>query len=106
MDIDVPSGIITHVTRELSGNMHDRHIVDVTSGSFQKERQQPYGGILAKYATALENGTSSRSAHRCGDIMHTRNNRVCYDFKEKRLVPAHYTIHPYWGDSGGFHLKS
>jgi hypothetical protein len=26
------------------------------------------------------------------DIPHTRNNWICYDFKERRIAPTHYTI--------------
>jgi hypothetical protein len=36
-EIDVPEGIIAHLTRKCGGNVHDRHVVDVTSGSFEKE---------------------------------------------------------------------
>jgi predicted RNase H-like nuclease (RuvC/YqgF family) len=37
VEIDVPDGIIAHLTRECGGNVHDRHVVDVTCGSFEKE---------------------------------------------------------------------
>jgi hypothetical protein len=50
---DAPGGIIAHLTRGGSGNVHDRHVGDVTSGSFEKQMQQPYGGILAKNAADL-----------------------------------------------------
>jgi hypothetical protein len=33
---DVPDGVIAHLTRECGGNVHDRDVVDVTSGSFEK----------------------------------------------------------------------
>jgi hypothetical protein len=33
----VPDGIIAHLTRESGGNVHDRHVVGITSGSFEKE---------------------------------------------------------------------
>jgi hypothetical protein len=35
--INVPDGIITHLTRECGGNVHNRNVVDVTCGSFEKE---------------------------------------------------------------------
>jgi hypothetical protein len=38
--IDVPDGIIAHLTRECGGNVHDRHVVEVTWGSFGKETQR------------------------------------------------------------------
>jgi hypothetical protein len=31
---------------------------------------------------------------------------VCYDFKQRRIVPTHYAIRTCFGDPGGFHLKS
>jgi hypothetical protein len=37
--IDMPDGIIGHLTRECGGNVHDRHVVDVTSGSFERETE-------------------------------------------------------------------
>jgi hypothetical protein len=37
--IDVPDGIIAHLTRECGGKVHKRHVVDITSGSFEKETQ-------------------------------------------------------------------
>jgi polyhydroxyalkanoate synthesis regulator phasin len=36
---DFPDGIIGHLTRECGGNVHDRHVVDVTSGSFEKQTE-------------------------------------------------------------------
>jgi hypothetical protein len=37
VEIGVPDGIIAHLTKECGGNRHDRHVVNVTSGSFEKE---------------------------------------------------------------------
>jgi hypothetical protein len=37
VEIDIPDGIIAHLTREWGGNVHDRHVVDVTCKSFQKD---------------------------------------------------------------------
>jgi uncharacterized protein YoxC len=37
VEIDVPDGIIAHLTTECGGNVHDRKIVDVTCGSFERE---------------------------------------------------------------------
>jgi hypothetical protein len=31
---------------------------------------------------------------------------VCYGFKERRIVPTHYTIRTFGGGPGGRHLKS
>jgi hypothetical protein len=34
METDVHKGIIAHLERECGGNVHNRHVVDVTCGSF------------------------------------------------------------------------
>jgi hypothetical protein len=43
---DIPDGILEHLTRECSGNVHDRQVVEVTSGSFEKETHgaNPHSG--------------------------------------------------------------
>jgi hypothetical protein len=33
----VPDGMVGHLLRECGGNVHDRHVVDVTSGSWKSE---------------------------------------------------------------------
>jgi hypothetical protein len=113
---DVPDGIIAHLTRECGGNVHDRNVVEVTSGSFEKEIEgvNPHSGafnnaagLAAKNAADLEISSCFLSALRTKseDIPHTRNNWICYDFKERRIVPTHYTIRTYDGGMGN-HLKS
>jgi hypothetical protein len=114
--IDVPDGIIAHLTRECGGNVHDRNVVDITSGSFEKETHgaNPHSGAYnnnpnnaAKNAADLETVSRFQSAYRYGsDVLHTRNNWICYDFKERRIVPTHYTIRTHGNNPGGSHLKS
>jgi hypothetical protein len=105
---DVPDGVITHLTGECGGNVHDRHVVDVTSGSFEKETQAANPMWPAKNAADLETGSCFISAYRwmTEDIQHTRNNWVCYDFKERRIVPTHYTLRTNGGCPGDPHMKS
>jgi hypothetical protein len=103
VEIDIPDGIIAHLTRECGGNVHDHGVVDVTSGSFEKEtcganpRSGVYGSYphsAAKNAADLETNSCFISAFRRKeeDIPHTRNNWVCYNFKERRIIPTHYAI--------------
>jgi hypothetical protein len=117
VEIDVPDGIIAHLTRECGGNVHDRNVVNVTSGSFEKVTwgPNPYLGAVnnhpsfaAKNVADLETDLFFHSAYRKEeeDIPHTRNNWICYDFKERRIVPTHYTIRTNDGGSGSSHLKS
>jgi hypothetical protein len=117
VEIDVPNGIIAHLTRECGGNVHDRHLVEVTCASFEKETRgaNPHSGAYdndprrtAKNAADLETDSDFLSAYRRAleDIPHTRNNWVCYDFRERRIVPTHYTIRTNFRSPGGAHLKS
>jgi hypothetical protein len=111
---EVPDGIIAHLTSECGGNVHDRQVVDIPCGSFEKETNgaSPHSGAYdglpecaAKNVADLETDSRLRSACRGNweDIMHTRNNWVCYDFKERKIVPTHYAIRTNWE---GPHLKS
>jgi hypothetical protein len=115
--LDVPNGIIAHLTRECGGNVHDRNVVDVISGSFEKETigANPISGAYnnlpegaARNAADLETDSRFVSAYRDEkeDITRTRNNWICYDFKQRRIVPTHYTIRTHGNDPGGWHLKS
>jgi hypothetical protein len=117
VEIDVPDGIIAHLTRECGGNVHDRNVIEVTSGSFEKEIDgaNPHSGayhnkpsLAAKNAADLETTSLFQSAFRTKkeDIPHTRNNWICYDFKERRIVPTHYTIRTSVQGRGSEHLKS
>jgi hypothetical protein len=109
---DIPDGIIAHLTRECGGNVQDRNVVEITSGSFEKETEgafynRPY--CAAKNAADLETSSEFRLAHRCNrseTVLHTRNNWVCYNFKERRIVPTHYTIRTDDDDHNHHHLKS
>jgi hypothetical protein len=100
VEIDVPDRIIAHLTRECGGNVHDRQAVAITSGSLEKETQgaNPHSGVhykhpmyAAKNAADLETGPILCSAYRplSKYIPHTTNNWLCYDFKERRIVPTH-----------------
>jgi hypothetical protein len=114
---DIPDGVIAQVTRECGGNVHDRHVVEVASGSFEKETvgANRHSGeyhndsdCAAKNAADLETGSRFFSACRghSEDIPHTRNNWLCYDCKERRIVPTHYTIRTNGSRPGNVHLKS
>jgi hypothetical protein len=104
VEIEVPDGIIAHLTRECGGNVHDSEVVEVTSGSLEKETKGAHSHS-AKNVVYLETDSCFYAAHRnfTKDIPHTRNNWVCYDFRERRIVPTHYAIRTsYYGS----HLKS
>jgi hypothetical protein len=111
-------GVIAHLTREYCGNVPHDHVVEVTSGSFEKETHgaDPYSGAYdndprnaAKNAADLETDSCFSSACRDSEIEwipHTRNNWLCYDSKERRTLPTHYAILTHGGPPGSAHLKS
>jgi hypothetical protein len=116
-EIDVPDGIIAHLTRKCGGNVHKHEIVRVTSGSFAKEirgasrHSGAYNNRLdcdAQNVADLEADSRFESAYREAkeDIPHTRNTWVCYNFNERRIVPTHYALRTYFGFAGDCHLKS
>jgi hypothetical protein len=98
-------GIIAYLTSEYGGHVHDRHIVEVTSGSFEMTTCQ--GPKPAKHVADM-NGSymSSPCRKREDEILHTRNNWVCYDFQDRRIVPTHYAMCSYGEGPGGNHPKS
>jgi hypothetical protein len=110
-DFGIPDGIIAHLTRECGGNVHDHDVVEVTSGSFEKETS----GLddddprwAAKNAADLEADSCFWSAYRFSSEgnSHTRNNWLCYDFKRRRGVTTHYTIRTHGSGPGRPHLRS
>jgi hypothetical protein len=113
----IRDGTIAYLTRGCGGNVHDLHIVEVTSGSFEKvtEGANPHSGTrnnhpdcAEKNAVDLETDSFLLSAYRGDeeDIARTRNNWVCHDFKERRTVSTHHTIRTNATERGGSHLIS
>jgi hypothetical protein len=116
VEIDVPEGIIERLTREYGGNVHDDHVVNATCGSFEKETlwADPHSGAYEdnpKYASknAADPGSDSFLASDCPrteeQIPHTRDNKGCYDFKERMIVPTSHAIRTYDGGPGNWHLR-
>jgi hypothetical protein len=100
---DIPDGIIVHLTKECGGNVHDAKVIDVTCGSFEKETYgaNPHSGAYqddprnaAKNVADLEAGSCFFSAYRdlSEYIPQTKNNWLCYDFKERRILSTPYAI--------------
>jgi hypothetical protein len=40
------------------------------------------------------------------EIAHTRNNWLCYDFKDRRIIPSHYSIRTNYGPANWQHLQN
>jgi hypothetical protein len=105
VEIKVCNGNIAHLTRECHGAVHDRRVVDVTFRSFEKvtHSANPHSGAwnndhsyVAKKAANLGTDSSLASAFRWKEegISHTRNNWICYDLKNRRIMATQHTIHP------------
>ena len=85
-------GVIAYLTRECGGNVHDRGIVNVTASS-ASDYYHP--------KNAVDLGTNS--------IYYSNNEMgtwICYDFKERRVIPKSYSVRSCGSGPGGYHLKS
>jgi hypothetical protein len=80
-------GIIAYLTDQCGGNVHDRDVVLV------KSSMSLTANAAKNIADLAENSCfSSMSRGREDDILHTRNNWICYDFKDRRVIVTHYTL--------------
>jgi hypothetical protein len=93
---DIPNGIIAHLTRECGGNVHDRHIIDVTPRSFEKEigGVNPHSGAYnnhrdyaAQNLVSLETDSCFGSVYRDRpeDISDAQNNWRLSEARKLRL---------------------
>jgi hypothetical protein len=101
---NIPDGIISHPTTECGGNVHDHHVVEITFGSFEEEIYSEGGAIKNIVDVETDSYIYTKWRSSSADIPHTKNNWVCYDFKERRIAPSHYAIRTY--GPGTEHLKS
>jgi hypothetical protein len=85
----MPDGIIGHLTKECEGNVHDRKIIELITGSFARETSPGFGSLTnvadLEAASMFYTGYCS-SLH---NIRQTRTNCICYDFKDRKIVPTH-----------------
>jgi hypothetical protein len=103
---DPLEGIIAHLTSRCGGNVHDCGVVNVTSSAEGRQRFPQYDG---KSAADLKQDSLfiSPNRPRTANIPHERNNWLCYDFKDRRIVPTHYSIRSeYNGKVDDCNLKS
>ena len=83
-------GIIAYLTRECGGNVHNKGIITVT-------------GTATDYGprNAVDFGTDSVYESTCKP-----NSWICYNFKDRRLLPTSYSLKSYGYGPGGDHPKS
>ena len=84
-------GVIAHLTRECGGNVHDRGIVNVTGTSVCEGKPENVADL----------GTDSLYWSR-----NRENAWICYDFKERRVIPTSYSVMSCTDNRGGWHPKS
>ena len=89
------NGIIRHLSNECGGNVHDKGVVKITSGT--PYSQSPT--YAAKNVADVTSGTTFQSAN-------SEFTFVCYDFKDKTIIPTHYSITSFSGGPGNYHWRS
>ena len=86
-------GIISYLSKACGGNVHDKGVVDITSGPV-------YGPYAAKNVADL-------TVKSMFDSEDSANQFVCYNFKDKTIIPTHYSIRSeYQGPIGSFACRS
>jgi hypothetical protein len=88
---DPLDGVIAYLTRSCGGNVHDKGVVAVTSSPPKFATAQ----CMAKNAVDLRKNSCFYSDYRLAakaDIPHEKNNWLCYDFRQRRIIPSHYAI--------------
>ena len=90
------NGIIEYLTHECGGNVDDKGIVNVTASSGFEGRS------FCHQKHAADIGTDSEFASN-----HEPDSWICYDFKERRIIPTSYSMRSYsWSPGTGPHPKS
>jgi hypothetical protein len=84
LDVPAPTeGIIASLTRRYGGSLHDKGIVSITGTPFDKHLNH-----APKNALDLNGASFFHSGPGIGQWL-------CYDFKQRRIRPTHYTIYGY-----------
>ena len=112
-------GIIANLTRKCGGNVHDKGIVNITTSSvFSTKPDIPeYEREFLDYDISFEESDSEydefpgKNAADLGiDTAFMSENKkdtwITYDFKERRVIPASYSVKSQGDLPGGDHLKS
>jgi hypothetical protein len=86
-------GIISYLTRKCGGHIGDRGIVSISASSVNSPTNYPLRNVAD-----FENRT-----YFCTNI--EVNSWICYDFKNMRIKPTHYSIRSR-RDSNSYHLRS
>ena len=89
-------GIIAHLTRKCHGNVHLKGIVEVTASTMIYNSVAEYG---PQFVVDFRTDNCYRSQN-------IKDSWICYDFRERRVVPTSYTLKSNgWGHLGHFHPR-
>ena len=88
-------GVIAHLTRECGGNVHDKGIVNVTASSVYNDDSDYHP------KNAVDLGTDSLYCSK-----NEKDTWICYDFKERCVIPTSYSVRSQGNGPGNSHLKS
>ena len=89
-------GIIRYLSNACGGNVHDKGVVEITSS--------PPCSSSAGHAAKNVADVTVDSYFHSND---SANQFVCYNFKDKTIIPTHYSIRSHYSSSPGNHnLKS
>ena len=91
------SGILTYLTRKFGGNVHDKGIVNVTGSSIRIEDEDEFQPKDAADFSRLSSYQANGSQE---------NAWLCYDFKDRKVIPKAYVIRSQGAGQGGYHPKS
>lgn len=91
------NGIIAHLTERFHGNVHDKGVIEVTGTTPHSNDVTSYG---PRHAVDLGSEKNYYSQH-------SQNSYLCYDFKERRVIPTSYSLRSNgWGGRSHYHPKS
>jgi hypothetical protein len=97
-------GIIRHLKKRYTGNVHDCGAVVVSSSRPMADASY----CCAKNVVDLKSSSFFWSAHRniWDDIPHSKNKWLCYDFRDRKVIPSHYAIRTNSNDIESEHLRN
>ena len=102
-DVSKPlEGIFAHFTRECGGNIHDQGIVNITASDCPEDRCCPKNTV-----NGLGNANNQNNFGReffCSE--NYPDSWICYDFKERRVLPTSYTVMSFWERPHAEHPQS
>ena len=85
-------GIIRHLSNACGGNVHDKGVVEITSGP-------PHSTLECNAAKNVADLTVDSYFY----SDNSPNQFVCYNFKDKTIIPTHYSIRSHYAGNPGNH---